>query len=241
MRRLALCIALGSVAWATACGTEAPTTGSDGGTDAGTALDAAAPDAGRDTTGLPYAVEVVEFAPGPNAGYGEGSLPGVVLGPPQGKGTGAGSLDVLSLGLGGHIVLGVGNVELIDGPGPDFVVFENAFWASDVPQDVFAELGEVAVSTDAVSWHTFACDPTRLGRHQWPGCAGWSPALVYDPFAVVPLDPALCGGDAFDLEDLGLESARYVRIRDLATDGAAPSAGFDLDAVGLVHTRPLAP
>lgn len=209
-----------------------------GAADAGGTADAGAPDAGRDTTGLPYAAEVVSFEPGEGAGYGQARLPDVVLGPPDGKGTHAGSLDVLSLGVGGHVVLGTGAVELFDGPGPDLVVFENAFWANGVRQDVFAELGEVSVSTDAVSWHTFACDPTRLGRHEWPGCAGWSPALAYDPFALVPLDPVLSGGDAFDLADVGLSSARYVRVRDVATDGVAPSAGFDLDAVGLVHTRP---
>ncbi len=226
---------------AAACGEDlAPATGGDAAAsaiDAGS-VDGGAPDAGRDTRGLPYAAEVISFEPGPGAGFGEVLLPGVVLGPPEGKGTSAGSLDVLSLGVGGVIVLGTGDVELIDGPGPDLIVFENAFWANGVKADVFAELGEVSVSTDAVSWRTFACDPTRLGRSEWPGCAGWSPALVYDPFEVVPLDPALTGGDAFDLADVGLSSARYVRVRDLATDGAAPSAGFDLDAIGLIHTRP---
>jgi hypothetical protein len=52
---------------------------------------------------------------------------------------------------------------------------------------------------------------------------------------VLPLDPKLTGGNAFDLEDLGLERARYVRITDLATKATANTAGFDLDAVGVIH------
>lgn len=213
-----------------------------GAIDAG-ALDAGAstPDAGRDTTGLPYASEVVRFTPGASAGFGAERMPGVVLGPPQGKGTGAGSLDVVSLGVGGEVVLGTGELEIIDGPGPDLVVFENAFWANDMPQTVFAELGEVSVSTDAVSWRTFACAPILDERFEWPGCAGWTPAFAYDPFESVPLDPAVSGGDAFDLADVGLESARYVRVRDLSAAGVPPTAGFDLDAIGLVHARPAAP
>ena len=35
--------------------------------------------------------------------------------------------------------------------------------------------------------------------------------------------------------DLGIEKARFIRIRDLAAEGNPPSAGFDLDAVGLVN------
>ena len=45
-------------------------------------------------------------------------------------------------------------------------------------------------------------------------------------------------GDAFDLAEVGLAEARWVRIRDLGTGGEAPSAGFDLDAVGAVHFAP---
>ena len=33
---------------------------------------------------------------------------------------------------------------------------------------------------------------------------------------------------------LGISRARYVRVRDVSGEGAAPSAGFDLDAVGIV-------
>ena len=73
----------------------------------------------------------------------------------------------------------------------------------------------------------------QTGR--FAGCAGWTPALEYDASAVVPLDPAVTGGDAFDLADVGLSHARFVRVTDVSNAGAEPSAGFDLDAVGVVH------
>ena len=63
--------------------------------------------------------------------------------------------------------------------------------------------------------------------------------LVSETFAesdvTVPIDPGLTGGDAFDLETLGLTRATFVRIRDRSRDGAGNTAGFDLDAVGIVH------
>jgi hypothetical protein len=47
------------------------------------------------------------------------------------------------------------------------------------------------------------------------------------------------GGDAFDLATVGLRRARFVRIRDLQTHGpTAPAAGFDLDAIAVLHPGP---
>jgi len=184
---------------------------------------------------LPYATSVVRFEPGADAGFGDDDFPDVVLGPPSGKGLTAGSLDVLSLGEGGSIDLGFGDRVVRDGDGPDFVVFENAFWPGGDSTAVFAELGEVSVSDDGDTWLTFPCDTTGDGAGRFPGCAGWSPTLEYDPNDVVPLDPERSGGDAFDLADLGLATARFVRVTDRSSGGAAPSAGFDLDAVGAVY------
>ena len=50
------------------------------------------------TQGDPHAERVVSFTPGDAAGFGSDAMPGVVLGPPLGRGESAGSLDVLSLG-----------------------------------------------------------------------------------------------------------------------------------------------
>jgi hypothetical protein len=185
---------------------------------------------------LPYARSVESFSAGDGAGFNQSKLPGVVLGPPRGAGAGQGTLDVVSLGSGGEIVLGFGPRAIVDGPGPDLIVFENAFWPNGDASQVFAELGEVSVSEDGESWQTFACDTQGDGEGGFPGCAGVTPTLVYDPIAVVPLDPAQTGGDAFDLTDVGVTRARYVKIRDLATlDLASNTSGFDLDAVGVIN------
>jgi len=182
---------------------------------------------------LPYASEVVRFEVGTSGGFGMNKLPDVVLGPPKGGGSDAGSLDVLSLGIGGEIVLGFGEREISDGPGADFIVFENAFWANGDPDAAFTDPGEVAVSADGESWQTFACD--RDAAIDEAGCAGLHPVLEYDAAKMLELDPHETGGDAFDLADLDVPAARYVRIRDLAEDGEGSSAGFDLDAVGLLN------
>lgn len=185
-----------------------------------------------------YASSVESFEAGPNAGFNQDKLPGIVLGPPLGKGTSSGSYDVLSLGAGGEIVLGFGDLAIVDGPGPDLVVFENAFWPGGDASMVFAELGEVSVSEDGETWLTFACDSVGDGEGNFKGCAGVTPTLVYDAATLIPLDPTLSGGDAFDLADVGLTRARFVKIRDLETQPAGGNTtGFDLDAVGAIHAE----
>jgi hypothetical protein len=196
--------------------------------------DAATSDDACDTSVLPYASELVEFAPGAAAGYGQTDLPAVVLGPPTALGPDQGSLDVLSLGVGGEIVLGFGARALVDGDGPDLIVFENAFYVGGDVTQVWSELGEVAVSEDGLVWHTWPCAAGASGP-PWEGCAGWTPTQAFQRCATLYLASTQTGGDAFDLAAVGLDSARFVRIRDLGTSGVAPSAGFDLDAVGLVH------
>jgi hypothetical protein len=181
---------------------------------------------------LPYASELISFEPGEHAGFGMNKLPEVVLGPPRGGGTGVGGLHVVSLGVGGEIVLGFGAREISDGPGADLIVFENVFWANGDPDAAFSEPGEVAVSEDGERWEAFPCDPSAPIDES--GCAGMHPTLAYDAAKMPELDPDETGGDAFDLADVGLSSARYVRIRDLSDEGEGTSAGFDLDAVGVV-------
>jgi hypothetical protein len=184
----------------------------------------------------PYAESVEAFVPGEAAGYNQAKLPDIVLGPPKGKGQSAGSLDVASLGADGEIVLGFGGQIIVDGPGPDLIVFENPFWPSGDATKAFVELGEVSVSDDGETWATFPCDTTGDGEGHFAGCAGVTPTLEYDPVALVPLDPEQTGGDAFDLAELDVARARFVKIRDLRTlEPAGISGGFDLDAVGIVN------
>lgn len=226
----------------TACGASPEGTAGEGLTadaDASVAArcapgDAATREDGR-VVGGAYATEVVSFTPGPGATFGHRAMPDIVLGPPQGRGDRSGSTDVVSLGLGGTIVLGFDR-DIVDGPGADFVVFENAFVADGREQRVWMEFAEVSVSEDGARWVTFRCDPA--GSAPFTGCAGWSPVYASAESGYCALDPRVSGGDFFDLAAVGVTRARFVRIRDLQTLGAMPPAsGFDLDAVGVLHRR----
>ncbi len=187
-----------------------------------------------------FASSVVSFTPGEGAGIGgttafdpsDPRYPSIVFGPPDGAGSSQGGTDVLSLGKGGEIVLGFGDTGIVDEPGPDFIVFENAFLIGGNPMAVFSELGEVSVSQDGETWATFTCQSKAF---PYTGCAGWHPVLANPSNCLPPDDPAKAGGDPFDLADVGLTSARFVRIRDLSNYGGTPNAGFDLDAVVVIH------
>lgn len=178
----------------------------------------------------PFVGSVVDVTYGPGAGFGQDDFPTIVMGPPEGGGDLQGSLDVLSLGEGGVITLAFGDQTIVDGEGPDFIVFENPFYAGGDPDQVYDELATVEVSEDGTTWTAFPCTALEA---PFGSCAGWHP--VYADAAendIDPLDPAVAGGDAFDLADIGVTQARFVRITDRA-DQAGLS--FDLDAVALVH------
>lgn len=184
-------------------------------------------DAGPD----PFADAIVDFSPGEHSGFGQEELPDIVLGGPEGHGDGAGSTDVLSLGREGSIVLELTDLGLVDGEGPDLLVFENPFVG-------WPETGVVAVSEDGTTWHEWGCDATD-DAEGYPGCAGTHPVYANSANGLDATDPAVAGGDAFDLAELGVERARYVRIRDSGAntyDGT--SGGFDLDAIAVVHGEP---
>jgi hypothetical protein len=170
----------------------------------------------------PFATDVQSFLPGEGAGFGQDIYPGVVFGPPLGAGEGAGSLDVLSLGLGGELVLGFEG-DLVDGPGPDLIVFENAFVGWQEP-------GVVSASVDGETWIDWPCD-AEDSEGGFPGCAGVAPSLSHPDNCIDATDPLLAGGDAFDLSAIGLESAAYIRVRD----AGSLSGGFDLDSIAIVN------
>jgi hypothetical protein len=200
-------------------------TGSDSGDTADSGEDTSPPPV--DYTPWPFVAEVVSFTPGAGAGYGQDRFPDVVYGPPQAPGDGGGSLDVLSVGESGEIVVAFLDVDLIDGPGDDLAVFENAFRG-------WPEPGIVGVSEDGEAWYEWPCDPVDAPGG-YPGCAGV--ALVYAN-ASNGVDARLpeAGGDRYDLAELGLTRARYVRVRDSGTNPyAGTSGGFDLDAMAALH------
>ncbi|MEO8878537.1 MAG: cell surface protein [Polyangiaceae bacterium] len=188
-----------------------------------------------------FATTVMDFTPGACGGFGSDGMPTVVEGPPVGGGASEGSLDVLSLGTGGSITLSFAPNAIVDGPGADFTVFENAFLtnASD-PSTVYAEPAEVSVSDDGKSWTPFPCTATA---YPYGACAGWHPVLSSPSNGIDPADPAAAGGDAFDLSSIGVTHARFVRIVDKSGE-ACPTTpplpiknGFDLDAVVIVNAE----
>jgi len=188
--------------------------------------------------GGPWADGVRAFRPGPGAGFGQQSLPSVVLGPPQGAGLVEGSTDVVSLGDGGRIVVAFRDNLVADGPGDDLVIFENAFHAGSESGPIFDELAFVEVSLDGRTWRRFAADPLS-----GTGMAGRAPVLANSGNGIDPTGP-LGGGDRFDLAALGLSFVRLVRIVDAGPSvddagnhvPAGDKAGFDLDAVAALHS-----
>lgn len=188
----------------------------------------------------PFIDVVVSFEPGPGSPCSDplADCPTEkVLGPPQGAGSGAGSFDVLSLGRGGEIVIEFTDFIVFDGAGADLIVFENPFLLGN--GQTFAEPGRVSVSEDGV---TFVELPCQTGGWPYPGCAGVNPVFANaNENDIDPTDPNEAGGDGFDLAEVGLMTARFVKIRDVTMeiDCGICTSGFDLDAMAVVHgTRP---
>ena len=173
-----------------------------------------------------YADAIVSFEPGDAAGYGQELMPDVVLGAPAGGGSDAGGLDVLSLGDRGVIVIEFVDLVAVDGPGPDILVFENPFPG-------WLETGIVSASADGDTWYTWPCDAQTTD-----GCAGVNPVHLTGQNGIDPTDVDAAGGDAFDLADLGLATARFLRIEDTGSNPyEGTSGGFDLDGAAVVNAE----
>jgi len=156
--------------------------------------------------------------------------------------------DTVSLGEGGRITLSFER-PIRNGEGADFAVFENSF------SDNFLELAWVEVSSngnDFVRFANYSLTTSTTG-----------PFGNIDPSNISGYGGKYRGGygTPFDLETLAghpaldLENIRYVRLIDIVGDGSAyddmptpagpnpiydpypsaGSAGFDLDAVAVIH------
>jgi hypothetical protein len=197
-------------------------------------------DAGADAASR-FITQVVSFTPGTCAGYVGTGMPGVVYGPPVGLGMAEGSTNVVSLGKGGEIVVAFTPNAIVDGPGVDFIVFENPFIV-DGTTTLYAEPGEVSVSDDLEHWSTFPCTQTTQDP-PYGQCAGVSPVFSSPDNDISPFDVKNAGGDDYDLAAVGLTQARYVRIRNVVTSESCHAGynkyGFDLDAIAIVN--PLLP
>jgi len=159
--------------------------------------------------------------------------------------------DVVSLGEGGTITVGF-DVTLSDGPGYDLAVFENGF------ADNYLELAFVEVSSDGANFVRFDTAslvdaPTgaygTLDTRQLEGFAGKYRIGFGTPFDLAWLKtrPEVLAGT------VNLSRITSVRIVDIIGDGrtrdslghvvydpypTTGSAGFDLEAVGLLNVAP---
>lgn len=162
---------------------------------------------------------------------------------------GKADLGVVSLGDGGSFTYHF-QIPLIDGPGPDFVVFENSF------SDDFLELAHVEVSNDGKNFVEFQSVSETPSESQIGGFG------TLDAVKIHNLAGKYRGmfGVPFDLNELThtgihVQKIHYVRLTDVVgsidsryatfdSRGVVindpwptpfPSSGFDLDALGIIH------
>lgn len=197
-----------------------------------------------------FATQVVSFNQGTGGGIFTQSN---VLGGPQGQGLGAGSLDVLTLGEGGSVVLGF-DVTIVDGPGADLTVWENGFVVGG--SSVFAEILYVEVSSNGTDFARFPTSYPGSGSKMgsFRGLSGGMPGLAnVVTNTISPFDAAVSGGESFDLADLAsdplvtsgtvdLGAIAFVRLVDVlagesdAQGVALPGDGApDVDAVAVLN------
>jgi hypothetical protein len=183
----------------------------------------------------------------PTLGFASAGDPAFAIGNASGTG-------VVSLGDGGVATLTFA-LPIVNGPGPDFAVFENAFL------DTFLELAFVEVSSDGQKFVRFPATSLTPAEPQIDGFGAVDATKIHN----------LAGkyrvfyGTPFDLEDLrdsigiDIQKITHVRIVDVigciqpafaSFDAGGriindpwntpfPSSGFDLDAVGVIHHAPL--
>lgn len=185
----------------------------------------------------PFADIVEDFNPLDLANsFGSEGLPGVVLGAPFGGGEFSGSLDVVSLHsienndngrsgrYGGSITLKFSDNIVVNGPGPDFTIFENPFRLEGTTLH-WIEPGIVEVSTDGTNFYRFPFDfvphfdangnlNLQNPFSYLEGFAGVQPVFSNN-LVPNPTNSILAGGDRFDLSsitEVDLPWIQYVRI-----------------------------
>lgn len=142
----------------------------------------------------------------------------------RGAGQSAGSMDVFSLGytngVDNFIVLSWGGATVRNGPGVDFVVFENGFQTG--PNLYFMDLVVVMLSRDGVTYVPFPHDYMAQDETQyvaqpdvWRGFGGRYPIKYnVDTNPVDPFDHEASGGDPFDLDELPVDGGESQAIRE---------------------------
>lgn len=184
------------------------------------------------------------------------SLGKVSSGTPE-SALGAPSIEALSLGDGGSATLSF-EAAIINGPGPDFAVFENAFANPMNPAEAYLELAFVEVSSDGEHFVRFPAVSGTQDTQQNDNFTYMDAALLHNLAGKY----ALGYGTPFDLEELkdepGLDvnNIRHIRIVDVVGSldstyasfdqngriindpypSPYPTGGFDISAVGVLHT-----
>lgn len=171
-----------------------------------------------------------------------------------------GSVDnfVVSLGDSGVATLYFAN-PVSDGPGADFVVFENGFLNPAFAEEAFLELAFVEVSSDGIQFFRFPSTSLTQTTQQISSVMGQN-------YMNARLLHNLAGkyvsnyGTPFDLQELantpGLDIHHVTHVRVVDVVGSVveyasydasgnkindpyptnfPTGGFDLDAVGVLH------
>jgi hypothetical protein len=162
----------------------------------------------------------------------------------------SGQHGTVSLGDGGSALLTF-HYPIINGPGPDFAVFENAF------NHFFLELAFVEVSSNGIDYVRFPSYSETPTNDQVGGFDQLDPTYIHNLAGKYKVNY----GTPFDLEDLidstaiDINNINYVRIIDVVglinsqhstfdSDGHTindpfptpyATSGFDLDAVGVIH------
>ena len=183
----------------------------------------------------------------PGLGYASAGDSSLAIGPADSK--------TVSLGDSGVADLTFIN-PVINGPGPDFAVFENGFRNSGDSMLAFLELGFVEVSSDGINYFRFPANSLTQTQVQI-GNGNYLNAANLNNLAGKYIGNY---GTPFDLEELagtpGLDvnNITHIRIADVVGDigshasrdsaGRAindpyptpfASSGFDLDAVGVLN------
>lgn len=187
-----------------------------------------------------YADTQVQATGASGAGFGNpmNALNGV-----YGAGANAGGFDVFSLNFAsdGILIASFSQGRVCNTPGPDFNVFENGF-QNAMAKVLFFEPVVVSVSLNGIDYidfpHQYIGTSSLVdivNPVNWQGFAGMTPVLYnestnnFSMHGVDPLDPAVAGGDAFDIDnlpdtELGLliktQGFRYLKLT------AAPKLGF---------------
>ncbi len=180
-------------------------------------------------TADPFADSVTKFAPLSRQGYGSGSVPRNVTGPPDGRSTYSPAYrptEVLSLhakeGAGGLIELAFTDNIIALSDGPDLTVFENVLFVNNDPNKRFMEPAIISIALHPGEWYTL---PTEVLQSQ--------PANVHNPFYYArgfagrnastgedPTQPSRSGGDSLDIDTIsGLTDLTWIRFIRIQSTG----------------------